>query len=139
MAHQTVVDAAKAPVLAFNAKDWDATRLSIADAVVYDEVGTNRISTGANDVLILWKSWAEAFPDIKGTFESVEVSGNRVILEITWRGTHKAPLRTAVAEIPATGKRIEIRACQIVDVVDGKVELVRQYFDMATMMRQLGL
>jgi steroid delta-isomerase-like uncharacterized protein len=126
-------------VLAFNEKDWNATRLSIADAVVYDEVGTNQVSAGANELLILWKSWAEAFPDIKGTFESVEVSGNRVILEITWRGTHKAPLRTAAAEIPATGKRIELRACQIVDVVDGKVERVRQYFDMMTMMRQLGL
>ena len=64
-----------------------------AEGVVYDEVGTNRTSAGVNEVLILWKSWADAFPDIQGTFESVHVSGNRVVLEITWRGTHKALCR----------------------------------------------
>jgi hypothetical protein len=32
-----------------------------------------------------------------------------------------------------------MRACQIVDVADGKAQRIRQYFDMATMLAQLGI
>jgi hypothetical protein len=42
--------------------------------------------------------------------------------------------------IAPTGKRIEIRACNVVEIAEsGKTKLQRQYFDMATMLQQLGL
>jgi ketosteroid isomerase-like protein len=47
--------------------------------------------------------------------------------------------RTAAGEIPATGKPIEMRACQIIDVADGKTQQIRQYLDITTMMAQLGV
>ena len=42
-------------------------------------------------------------------------------------------------DCPATGKTIEMRACQVVDVADGKARGIRQYLDMATMTTQLGV
>jgi predicted ester cyclase len=93
---------------------------------------------GAADVITAWKGWAAAFPDSKATFEAAHISGNTVILELTWRGTQSGPLRTPSGEIPATGRKIEMRACQIVDVADGKARGIRQYLDLATMMAQLG-
>jgi steroid delta-isomerase-like uncharacterized protein len=139
MTQQTVADVAKAPIVAFNAKDWDATRKALSSDVRYDEVATHREAGGVNDVLTVWRSWASAFPDVQGTFESVHVAGSTVVLEIIWRGTHTATLRAGAGEIPPTGRQIEIKACQIVEVADGTVLRVRQYFDMATMMQQLGL
>ena len=139
MAQQTVIDVAKAPIEAFNAKDWDATRRTIASGAVYDEVATHTKADGADNVLTVWQGWASAFPDVQGTIDAAYAAGDTVILEITWRGTHTDTLRAASGEIPATGRRIEIPACQIVDVADGKVQRVRQYFDMATMMEQLGV
>ena len=62
-----------------------------------------------------------------------------MILELTWRGTHTGVLRTAAGEIPATGKRIEIRACQFIEVAYDKTQQIRHYFDMATMLAQLGV
>jgi hypothetical protein len=56
--------------------------------VVYDEVGTHRRVQGIDNVLPIWQGWTAAFPDSKGTFEKSYVSGNTVILEVTWRGTH---------------------------------------------------
>ena len=41
--------------------------------------------------------------------------------------------------LTATGKKIELPACQIIEIADGKVKSMRQYFDMATMMQQLGI
>jgi steroid delta-isomerase-like uncharacterized protein len=139
MADQTLVDAAKASIIAYGDKDWDRVRHVVTPGLVYDEVSTNRKVRGIDDVLTIWKGWAAAFPDSKATFGEAHVSGNTVILELTWRGTHTGPLRTASGEIPASGKPMEIRACQIIDVADGKAQQIRQYFDMATLMTQLGV
>src|SRR5262245_35847432 len=136
---QSTIDIAKASSIAYNNKDWNAVKASLAAGVVYDEVATQRKAQGVDDVLTLWRGWATALPDSKATFHSALVSGNTVVLEVTWRGTHTGPLRTAKGEFQATGKKIELRACQIVEIAEGKALSMRQYFDMATLMQQLGL
>lgn len=139
MSQQALVDAAKAPIIAYNDKNWDAAIRSLGVNLVYDEVATHRVVRGAADVIDLWKGWAAAFPDSRATFEASHVSGNTVILEVTWRGTQTGVLRTPGGDISATNRKIEMRSCQVVDVADGKAQRIRQYFDMATMLTQLGV
>jgi len=139
MAQKSVVDLAKEQVIAYNEKDWDRARAALAPEVVYDEVGTNRKLKGVDDVLTAWKGWATAIPDSRATFQSETVSGNTAVLEITWSGTHSGPLNTGEREIPATGKKIELRAIQVVDVANDRVKSVRQYFDMGTLLQQIGV
>ena len=85
------------------------------------------------------KAQVIAYNDSHATFENAVVGDGQVVLELTWRGRHTGPLQTPDGEIPATGKNIEMRACQIVEIEDGKAKSVRHYFDMMTMMQQLGL
>ena len=86
------------------------------------------------------EGWATALPDSKATFEAAHVGGNTVILELTWRGTQSGPLQTPAGNIPATNKKIEVRAVQIVELTpEGKTRRVRHYFDMATLLAQLGV
>ncbi len=139
MAQPSPVDAAKASVIAYNEKNWDRVKETVTPTVVYDEVATNRRATGSNEVIEAWKGWAKAIPDSKATFEREVASGNSVTLELTWRGTHTGPLQTPSGEIAPTGRKIEIRAVQVVDVADGKAQSIRQYFDMATLFEQLGV
>jgi steroid delta-isomerase-like uncharacterized protein len=106
---------------------------------VYDEVATGRKVEGADAAITLWQGWAQAFPDSKATFHGALPSGNSVVLELTWKGTHKGPLQTPKGSIPATGKSIEIRACIVGELAGDKVKLQRQYFDMATLFQQLGV
>ena len=136
---QAIVDVATAPILAYNAKNWDEVARTIASDAVYDEVANRRVARGASEVVTRWKGWGEAMPDSSGTIESALVSGNTVILELTWRGTHSGPLRTPGGDLPPTGNTFEVRACMIVDVSDGKTRVMRHYFDMATMLAQLGI
>jgi steroid delta-isomerase-like uncharacterized protein len=137
---QQLTDAAKAPLLAYGRKDWDAVRASITPDFAYDEVATNRKFQGPDEALAGWRSWAAAFPDSAPTFHGAWVSGNTVVLEVTWKGTHTGPLEMPKGPIAPTGKRIEIRACNVVEIAEsGKTKLQRQYFDMATMLQQLGL
>jgi steroid delta-isomerase-like uncharacterized protein len=139
MSQQPQIDAAKAPVIAYGKKDWDAVKAAVAPDVVYDEVATNRKVQGVDPVIALWKGWATALPDSKATFHEAFVSGDTVVLEVTWRGKHTGPLQTPTGQIPATGKSIELRACQVFEIANGKAQSMRQYFDMATLMQQLGV
>jgi len=138
MVAKSIVDIAKAQVIAYNDRNWDAVRASLAPRVVYDEVGTQRRIEGVDEVITAWNGWASALPDSRATFDATHVSGDIAILELTWRGTHKGALKTPAGEIAATGKKIEIRACQVVEVAGDKVKSIRHYFDMATMLQQIG-
>jgi steroid delta-isomerase-like uncharacterized protein len=136
---QKLIDVAKAPVLAYNEKKWDALRASVTSDFTYDEVATHRKVQGADQYIALCQGWATALPDSKATFHDALVSGNTVVLEVTWKGTHKGPLQMPNGSIAATGKRIDIRACMVVETAGEKAKVQRQYFDMATMMQQLGI
>jgi steroid delta-isomerase-like uncharacterized protein len=139
MAERSILEIAKSQISAYNDKNWPAAKESLGPDVVYDEVGTHRKLKGVEDVLAAWKGWATAFPDSKGSFDKEMTIGNTAVIEVTWRGTHKGPMQLPGKELAATGKKIEMRACQIIDVSGGRVQSIRQYFDMATMLRQLGV
>jgi steroid delta-isomerase-like uncharacterized protein len=139
ISQQQLVDAAKAPMIAFNEKDWNAVRASMTPDFIYDEVATNRKVEGVDQVIPLWQGWAMAFPDAKATFHQALPSDNTVVLELSWRGTHKGVLLTPGGPIAATGKRIDIRACVVAEVAGEKAKQMRHYFDMVTMLQQLGV
>ena len=134
-----LIAAAKAPLMAYNDKNWDALKASITPNFVYDEVGTDRKVQGVDNVMPMMKEWGEAIPDSKATFDNAYVSGNTVVIELTWRGTHTGPLNLPSGSVPGTGKSIEMRACNVFEITGDKASMQRQYFDMATMFRQLGI
>jgi steroid delta-isomerase-like uncharacterized protein len=139
MSEQELINAAKAPTVAYNKKDWNGVKAAITAGFVYDEVGTQRKMEGTGQVIEAWQGWATAIPDSNATFENAFVASGKVVLELTWRGKHTGPMQTPGGEVPATGKSIELRACQIIEIEGGKAKSMRHYFDMMTMMQQLGL
>jgi ketosteroid isomerase-like protein len=42
-------------------------------------------------------------------------------------------------EVPPTGRSLETRFCEVLDIRDGKITDARSYFDLAGIMIQLGL
>jgi hypothetical protein len=66
-------------------------------------------------------------------------SGNTVTIELTWRGTHTGPLVLPNGTIAPTGRSIELRACEVVEVEGGKTRSFTQYFDLSSLMRQIGV
>ena len=137
---QALLKAAKALVDTYNAKDWDKARAAMTNDFVYEEMGTGRKLTGADATLEAYKGWAQAFPDSAGTYRATHVADDgTVVLEVTWSGTHRGPLQTPDGPIAPTGKRIEIPACMVVEVAGEKAKAQRHYFDMVTLLRQLGV
>ncbi|HEY7682463.1 MAG TPA: ester cyclase [Gemmatimonadales bacterium] len=136
---QQTIAAAKAPLLAYNEKNWNAVKASITPDFTYDEVATHRKVQGVDQAISAWQGWANAIPDSKATFHNAWASGTTVVLEVTWQGTHKGPMQMPTGPIAATGKRIDIRACIVSEIAGDKVRTQRHYFDMATLLQQIGV
>jgi predicted ester cyclase len=76
--------------------------------------------------LLSLKTYTSAFPDVSFEFRHKYACGEDVsIMEVTVRGTHQGELEG----IPPTGRQIEGFLCKVIDVRDGKIYRVREYFD----------
>ena len=139
MSNEQRIANAKRPIEAYNNKDWEAVKNSMTADCYYDELATHRKAEGADAIVELWQGWAAAQPDSYGTFENVHVIEGGVVFELTWRGTMTGTLQSPDGEIPPTGKSMEVRACQVTELEGDKAKAIRHYFDLATMMQQLGL
>ena len=133
-----VIEIAKAAVTAYNEKDWNKGKDILAADAVYDEKGTHRRIQGAGEIIEAWQGWAKAFPDSKATFVREFASGDTAVLELVWKGVHTGPLQTPTGTIPPSNKPIEMPACQVVQVEGGKVKSASHYFDMLTLLTQIG-
>jgi steroid delta-isomerase-like uncharacterized protein len=136
---QAMIDAAKASILAYNDKNWDNVKASITADALYDEVCTERKLQGQAQVIECWQGWARAFPDSKATLHGAMASGNTVCIEMSWRGKHTGPLELPTGPIAATNRSIDVRACQVFEMSDNKARVIRHYFDMSTLLQQLGI
>jgi len=135
----SVIDLGKATVLDYNNKDWEAAKASMSPGYIYDEIATQRRTKGPDEAVAAWRTWATAFPDSKGEIHNTVHSGDTVVVEVTWTGTHTGQLQTPRGTIAPTGKRIQLRACQINTVRNGKIESTHHYFDMGSLLQQLGV
>jgi steroid delta-isomerase-like uncharacterized protein len=133
-----VIEIAKASITAYNDKDWSKAKGTLAADAVYDEKGTHRRIQGAGDIIEACQGWAKAFPDSKATFVREFASEDTALIEVVWKGVHTGPLQTPSGTIPASNKPIEIPACQVVKVEGGKITSFSHYFDMLTMLTQIG-
>jgi steroid delta-isomerase-like uncharacterized protein len=136
---QTPLQAAKAPVLAYNDKNWQMLRSVVPANFVYEEVATQRRLEGVDEVSACWQAWAKAFPDSKATFDEEFVSGGTVVLEVTWYGTHTGLLDLPGGPVAPTNRPIRLQGCQVIALRDGRPQSIRQYFDIATLLQQLGM
>ena len=78
-------------------------------------------------------------PDSRATYEATYAIKGGAVFELTWRGTNTGPMQGTDGEIRATGKSFEMRGCQVIEMYGDKAKVIRHYFDIGTMMSQLGL
>jgi steroid delta-isomerase-like uncharacterized protein len=136
---QSAVDVARESVEAFNAGDFDRFRSLLADDSYEEELATQRRLEGADAQIEAARGWKEAFPDGRGTLERACVDGKTVTLEITWEGTQTGSMRTPDGgELPPSNRRATVRACQVIEIEDGKITATHHYFDLMTILQQIG-
>jgi predicted ester cyclase len=81
----------------------------------------------------------EAFPDARGTITNAFSSGDQVVPEVTWEGTQSGELESPQGPIPASNRRVVVRAIQVPTLDDGRIKENRHYFDMMGLLQQIGV
>ena len=136
--YQGAEKVARGIVDAHSAGDWAAAKELLAADSVYEEYGTQRRIEGSDAMVVALQGWKTAFPDVKGTVNKALTSGNSVAIEVTWRGTHAGPLETPNGSVAASGKAFALVTFWAIDVENGKIQNSRHYFDILTLLQQIG-
>ena len=81
-----------------------------------------------------------AFPDARYVVESFVEDGDTFADEWTFTGTNTGPFRLPDgSEVSATGRPVEIKGMELVEVRDGKIVVDNLYYDFMAAVSQLGL
>jgi steroid delta-isomerase-like uncharacterized protein len=122
-------------------RDPDRGAEVIADDCDFEDVARGERQTGKAAYKADYHRWREAFPDGLCEIENVIVSadGNWATVEFRNSGIQSGILRSNLGDFPPSGKRAELRYCSVMRVKDGMVVEGRDYYDSATIVRQLGL
>lgn len=123
---------------AFNAHDEARLRELNAENAVFEAPGDVRVE-GREATTQYAMAWLNAFPDARLTINNELVSGDWVVQEFTFEGTHEGTLNSPAGEIPPTGRQLKGRGVQIIRVEGDTAADTRLYFDQVQVMTQLGL
>ena len=123
---------------AFNAHDEAAIRRSNAENAVVEAPGDVRVE-GRDAATEYAMAWLRAFPDARITVKNEFASGDWVVQEFMFEGTHGDTLASPAGDIPPTHKRLNGRGVQIFRVEGDTVVDTRLYFDQVQVLTQLGL
>lgn len=126
-------------VKALNAHDAKTLGEQLAENVTYWEANLPAPITGRRAVEDHFRENWKPFPDASIKVVNRVASGDFVVDEVTWSGTHKGPLKTPQQTIPPTGKRVEGLAVGVAKVEKGKISRLSIYYDNMAYMAQLGL
>jgi steroid delta-isomerase-like uncharacterized protein len=124
---------------AYNRRALDDAAALVADDVQWINIPLGVVHRGRDEFRGFLQNYAKAFPDSQVEVTRTFACGDQVAVEFTVHGTQSGPLEGAAATIPATGRSIDVQLCEIIEVRDGSIVSGRSYWDLATMMRQLGL
>ena len=89
---------------------------------------------GAANVRELLNGLVAGFPDFHAKIEQLHHSDRVVAAQVRMTGTHRGPW----AGIPPTNRRIDVPTLCLFEFDGDKLLCEKVYFDMATLMRQLG-
>jgi steroid delta-isomerase-like uncharacterized protein len=138
MAEQDLIRLACENVEAYSVGNWQRLKALLAPDVVYHEVGSQRRLQGADQLIEAYQGWKQFAPNGMGTITKALTSGNSVALEVTWTGTHTGPLVGTGGTIPPSGKSWSLPGAQLITFQGDKIKELHQYFDMLTLLQQIG-
>ena len=117
-----------------NRHDFDATIATFAHPH-YELIATGEVYDGEQEVRGYFAASRTAFPDQRNELRALYHSDDAVIVEFDLLGTHRGPLRG----ILPTGREFRCRMAAVFVFDDDRIVCERVYYDVATILGQLGL
>jgi steroid delta-isomerase-like uncharacterized protein len=118
-------------VAAWNSHSPDKMLPLYTGDVFYEDVAFGEVSHGSAELRKFAASEFEGVPDLEIKLQRAYVHGGHGTIEWIFSGTDKGVFKT--------GKKFSVRGVSVIDVRDGKISRSLDFYDVATMMRQVGL
>jgi steroid delta-isomerase-like uncharacterized protein len=117
-----------------NRLEFDVT-METFDHPRYELIGSGDVYDGEEEVWAYFREGRAAFPDQRNEPIALHHADDAVIVEFWLRGTHEGSFRG----LPATGRSFECRMTAFFLFEGDRLVGERVYFDVGTIMRQLGV
>lgn len=101
---------------------------------VYEDVTMGVVNHGQQQLKAFATAFFMAFPDLAVKLNSRFVAGTFGSAEWLMTGTHKGDM----PGLPATNKRMSIRGATVFELQGDKIQRNADYWDMTTLLKQLG-
>jgi steroid delta-isomerase-like uncharacterized protein len=121
---------------AINAHDVNKIVSFWADDDIREDVPQGIVSTGKNEVAAFYTAMFVNFPDFKGELKSVFGAGDWAVVEYVMSGIQVNSKRFGK---PTNGNPYSFRGAEIFQVNNGKIIKQSDYYNMMTILQQLGL
>lgn len=123
----------------FSNNQYDAVVSYSTPDIQVVNYATGQVFNGQNEFRQFMAGFKNAFPDLVIHHKNVFENGNQVAIEMEGVGTHTGALETPAGAIPATGKHVVFKVCEIHKYDGDKISSIHNYQDSGSLMRQLGL
>jgi steroid delta-isomerase-like uncharacterized protein len=120
-------------------KDIDAMLELIDDHIEWLVVPTGTVISGKQMLAAGAKQHWGATPDRVKKLVNLFADENYACMEYVTEGTLTGRVDFGSVAIPPTGLRYELQVCFVFHLKDGKIDRVREYFDMETVRRFPGM
>ncbi len=119
----------------WSSHNMDKLTSLFTDDCVYEDVTMGVVNHGKQELKAFGEGFFTVFSDVKFNLQSSFVTSN-------WAGCEWIMVGTQSGEMPGlpnTGKSVNVRGASILQLQDGKITRCSDYWDMATLLKQLGL
>jgi len=137
MGDRDVLNVAMKMPQSFAAGDWSTFATILTEETTLESPVMQ--ARGPQQILQYFQGLKSAFPDMSGQVVNAMATGNTAAIELRSEGTHTEPMHTRRGTLPPTGKRVVIKLAFFYEISNGKIISIREYFDPAGFMAQLGV
>jgi steroid delta-isomerase-like uncharacterized protein len=118
-------------IAAWNSHDPEKMLPLFTDDVLYEDVAFGSVNHGKTELRKFVADEYEGVPDLNLKLLRTNFQGNHGTIEWSFSGTDKGVFKT--------GKKFSVRGVSVIDLRDGKISRNLDFYDSATIMRQVGL
>ena len=118
---------------------WSLHQLEKIDAIftsdaAYEDVAAGQVNRGKEEIKQLLRAAYAWAPDFRVTMKSLIVADDCAATEWLSEGIQTGP----IGDLPASGNSFRLHGASILTFRDGQIATVTDYYNMATLLTQLG-